>query len=40
MAANTLKLRAVAFRLISTDEDMSKYEGTTRHRELPGEVFS
>ena len=29
-----------AFRLISTDEDMSKYEGTTRHRELPGEVFS
>ena len=29
-----------AFRLISTDEDMSKYEGTTRHRELPTEVFS
>ena len=29
-----------AFRLVGTDEDMSKYEGTTRHRELPGEVFS
>ena len=28
------------FRLAGTDEDMSKYEGTTRHRELPGEVFS
>jgi catechol 2,3-dioxygenase-like lactoylglutathione lyase family enzyme len=29
-----------AFRLVGTDEDMSKYEGTTRHRELPTEVFS
>ena len=29
-----------AFRLISTDEDMSRYEGTPRHRELPTEVFS
>ncbi len=29
-----------AYRLVGTDEDMSKYEGTTRHRELPGEVFS
>lgn len=29
-----------AFRLVGTDEDMSKYEGTTRHRELPSEVFS
>jgi hypothetical protein len=29
-----------AFRLVGTDEDMSRYEGTTRHRELPGEVFS
>ena len=29
-----------AFRLVGTDEDMFKYEGTTRHRELPGEVFS
>ena len=29
-----------AFRLVGTDEDMSKYEGITRHRELPSEVFS
>ena len=29
-----------AFRLVGTDEDMSRYEGTTRHRELPSEVFS
>ena len=29
-----------AFRLVGTAEDMSKYEGTTRHRELPSEVFS
>jgi hypothetical protein len=29
-----------AFRLVGTDEDMSKYEGTTRHRKLPTEVFS
>jgi catechol 2,3-dioxygenase-like lactoylglutathione lyase family enzyme len=28
------------FRLVGADEDMSRYEGTTRHRELPGEVFS
>jgi hypothetical protein len=28
------------FRLVGTDEDMSKYEGTARHRELPSEVFS
>ena len=28
------------FRLVGTDEDMSRYEGTTRHRELPGDVFS
>jgi catechol 2,3-dioxygenase-like lactoylglutathione lyase family enzyme len=29
-----------AFRLVGMDEDMSKYEGTTRHRELPSDVFS
>ena len=29
-----------AFRLVGTAEDMSKYEGTTRHRELPSEAFS
>jgi extradiol dioxygenase family protein len=28
------------FRLVGTDEDMSIYEGTTRHRELPSEVFT
>lgn len=28
------------FRLVGTDEDMSRYEGTTRHRELPSELFS
>lgn len=26
------------FRLVGIDEDLSKYEGTTDHRELPGDV--
>lgn len=29
-----------AFRLAGTDQDMSRYEGNTRHHKLPGEVFS
>ena len=28
------------FRLVGTDEDMSRYEDTPRHRELPGDVFN
>jgi catechol 2,3-dioxygenase-like lactoylglutathione lyase family enzyme len=27
------------FRLVGSSEDLSKYEGTTDHRELPGEVY-
>lgn len=27
------------FRLVGTGEDLSKYEGTTQHRELPDDVF-
>jgi hypothetical protein len=29
-----------ASRLVGTDQDMSRYEGTTRHRELPSKAFS
>lgn len=28
------------FRLVGIGEDLSKYEGTTNHRELPGDVYS